>query len=155
MPAKETVEISRIIREALIKRYGISEIENRFFDTSGTLCLATDQNQASLHALLETGGDLALIVGGYNSSNTAHLAAMSRARLPTYHIKDAAEIMDLDTIRHYDPCALGVVVSRHWFPKDVELPEILISAGASCPDSVVEEVLNKIGRLRAAPEFRA
>ncbi|NLF25959.1 MAG: 4-hydroxy-3-methylbut-2-enyl diphosphate reductase [Deltaproteobacteria bacterium] len=151
MPATETVKISHILREALAQRYGASEIESRFFDTSGTLCLATDQNQASLQALLESGGDLVLIVGGYNSSNTAHLAAMSRAKLPTYHIEDADEIIDLDTIRHYDALAQSVVISRSWFPQDVKRPEILISAGASCPDSVVEEVLNKIKELGATP----
>src|SRR6478736_6820071 len=97
----ETEEVQRRIKNAMIQKYGEAEIENhfRFFDT---ICGATQDRQDALQKLLREPMDLLIVIGGYNSSNTSHLAEMGEAKLPTYFIKNAAKMVSEKLICHYD-----------------------------------------------------
>jgi 4-hydroxy-3-methylbut-2-enyl diphosphate reductase len=98
-----------------------------------------------MRALLEHNADVAVVVGGYNSSNTSHLVELCEGRIPVFYVKDADEILSKDSIRHLD-LHKGVVVSDNWLPNKPKV-EILVSAGASCPDAMVEAVLARIAGL--------
>ena len=143
MLASETQDISDILRRAIESRYGTSQQSKHFANTRDTLCYATYENQEAVRGMIETGGDLAIVVGGYNSSNTSHLVELCLSRMPTYHIKDAGEILGKDCIRHLDFQTGEIQESSDWL--NVTRPlEILITAGASCPDALVDRVLKRI-----------
>ncbi|MBN8548904.1 MAG: 4-hydroxy-3-methylbut-2-enyl diphosphate reductase [Deltaproteobacteria bacterium] len=144
MLAGETQSISALLREAMLARFGASEIDEHFADTRDTLCYATSENQDAIRGLIEAGGDLAIVVGGYNSSNTSHLVELLEQHVPTYYIKDADEILDARTIRHLELAKHEVVTSTDWLPPGKAPLEILITAGASCPDALVDQVLTRI-----------
>lgn len=147
MLATETQEISQMLREAMKDFYGEEVLNNHFADTRDTLCYATSENQQSVYAMIESGGDVALIVGGYNSSNTSHLVELCAQSMPAFHIKDAAEILSSEEIRHLDYKRSEVVTSKNWLPVDKKPLDILITAGASCPDALVDLVLKKVAAL--------
>lgn len=147
MLAEETREISAMVKEALIARYGEGVIGDHYADTRDTLCYATSENQRSMKGLLVESADLAVIVGGYNSSNTSHLVELCEGRLPAYYVKDADEVVSRDEIRHLDLSLGKVITTRDWLPRDKEKIHVLISAGASCPDAMVEAVISKISSL--------
>ena len=100
-----------------------------------------------VYSLIESRGDLALIVGGYNSSNTSHLVELCEQHLPAFHIKDAGEILDQNSIRHLDYKSGQVIETLDWFPHNREKVDILVTAGASCPDALVDQVLRKVASL--------
>ena len=150
MLATETEEISEMLKEAMRKRYGDANLVYHFADTRDTLCYATSENQRSVEALIESGGDLAIIVGGYNSSNTSHLVEMCAHVLPAFHIKDASEIIDEDRIRHLDQVSGIVRVTEAWLPRAHHKVEILITAGASCPDALVDQVIKRLASFFGA-----
>lgn len=145
MLAEETHEISQMMRDALIDRFGADTITEHFADTRDTLCYATSENQRSMRALLEERADVAIVVGGYNSSNTSHLVELCDGRIPVFYVKDADEILSRTEIRHLD-LHRGVIVSHGWLPEKPRV-EVLVSAGASCPDAMVEAVLSRIAVL--------
>ena len=97
-----------------------------------------------MNSLIESGGDLAIIVGGYNSSNTSHLVELCQGRLPAYYIQDADEIQSRTVIRHLSLEKKEIVISENWLPEKTEPLDILLAAGASCPDTLVEDVMMKI-----------
>ncbi len=146
MLATETLEISNYLKSSMLRAFGQDKAAQHFADTRDTLCYATSENQDAVYGLIESGGDLSIVVGGYNSSNTSHLVEICERHLPTYHIKDAKEIIDRDTLRHLDHLTGQVRTSQSWLPNKEPI-DILVTAGASCPDSVVEEVLVKIAEL--------
>ncbi|MGI6524076.1 MAG: 4-hydroxy-3-methylbut-2-enyl diphosphate reductase [Bdellovibrionota bacterium] len=143
MLAEETHAICEIIKNALLRRFDTTEIGDRFAETEDTLCYATTENQESVKALLSDGGDLALVVGGYNSSNTSHLVELLQWKIPTYYIESATEILNRDQIQHYVLSAKDVKVSSNWLPQKRK-PVILLTAGASCPDVAVDDVLTRV-----------
>jgi len=96
--------------------------------------------------MLNSDGDLAVIVGGYNSSNTSHLVELCEEKLPTYYIKDNEEILSINSIRHLDLHKNEVKISHNWIPSK-EPVTILLSAGASCPDSLVDKVIQKLAQI--------
>lgn len=147
MLAEETREISAMVREALVSRYGEGSIGDHYADTRDTLCYATSENQRAMKGLLHEQADLAVIVGGYNSSNTSHLVELCEGRVPAYYVKDAEEILSREEIRHLDLHSREVIMSRDWLPSNKERIHVLISAGASCPDAMVEAVISKISSL--------
>jgi 4-hydroxy-3-methylbut-2-enyl diphosphate reductase len=147
MLATETTEIVAIIRKALVERYGPENIKNHFADTRDTLCYATYENQSATRALIEDGADLAIVVGGYNSSNTSHLVELCEETIPTYYIKDESEIEDTESISHFDLATKAVITSKNWLPKSKTPINIAITSGASCPDKTVDQVLYKIASL--------
>lgn len=143
MLAAETHAITRVIRRALIDRYGADRIDDHFADTSDTLCYATNENQNATYALIEQSADLALVVGGYNSSNTSHIVELCEKALPTFFIKDAEELISKREIRHFSLASRDVVMAENWLP-DKNPVDIALTCGASCPDAVVDSVLLRV-----------
>ncbi|MCC6219986.1 MAG: 4-hydroxy-3-methylbut-2-enyl diphosphate reductase [Deltaproteobacteria bacterium] len=146
MLANETKQITAALRQAYCDVFGEDKIDEHFADTRDTLCYATNENQNATKALIEHGADIAIVVGGYNSSNTSHLAELCEQAVPTFYIRDASEILDAYTIRHFDVKNGSIVQSTNWL--DYTPPvRIAITSGASCPDYLVENVIKKILRF--------
>ncbi len=141
----ETEEVQRRLRQAMVKRFGEAEIERhfRFFDT---ICGATQDRQDALEKLLRDPLDLLLVIGGYNSSNTSHLAEMGEAKLPTYFIKNAAKMKSERTILHYDQHKHQEVQTNNWLPSGKLT--VGITAGASCPNNLIEDTIRRLFELR-------
>lgn len=150
MLATDTQLIAETIKQAILSRKGTGIDDDCFADTRDTLCYATYENQTATRALMESGASLSIVVGGYNSSNTSHLVELLQTKMPTFYIKSAEEIIDQDTIRHFDLHQHRIVESSPWLPKVPENSrlEIAITSGASCPDRMVEEVIDKVGGFR-------
>ena len=143
MLATETQAIATLLKKAVIDRYGEDQADEHFADTRDTLCYATKENQDATLSLIADGADLAIIVGGYNSSNTSHLVALCESSLPTYFISDAGEIHSPEKIRHLDNMNKQLVETQNWLPTS-NPTDIILTAGASCPDALLDEVLQKI-----------
>lgn len=143
MLATETQEVMDILKEATIQRFGEADILDHFADTSDTLCYATNENQSATLALAKEKADMALVVGGYNSSNTMHLVEILEHSLPTYHVRDASEFKSETEIHHFDQWKKEVLVTNNWLPSDNPL-KVAITSGASCPDVLVDEVMLKM-----------
>jgi 4-hydroxy-3-methylbut-2-enyl diphosphate reductase len=128
----------------MMMRYSLNEnnIDERFADTKDTLCYATNDNQSAVYGLLQQPADLAIVVGGYNSSNTSHLVELCEEKLPTYFINDSTKILS-DNILHFDLHLEKEKLTNHFLPQTAPV-KILVTSGASCPDAVVEEVIEKI-----------
>lgn len=146
MLAEETHAIARQLRSAMEQRFGSAALAEHFADTRDTLCYATSENQRSTQELIRSGGDVAIVVGGYNSSNTSHLAELLESRCPTYYVRDEQELLSSESIRHFDFRASKLQTSENWVPQKSPI-DILVAAGASCPDSVVERVLYRLAEL--------
>ena len=142
MLATETQAIAALLRQAMIDRYGEDQVDEHFADTSDTLCYATNENQQATRALIESGGDLAVIVGGFNSSNTSHLVELCEVSLPTYFIDSANGITE-HAVHHFDLHQKAVVETSGWLPSKRPL-DIILTAGASCPDALLDEVIQKV-----------
>lgn len=143
MLATETQAIADLLRSAMADRYGEENITEHFADTSDTLCYATYENQNATISLIEDGGDLAIVVGGYNSSNTSHLVELCEERLPTYFVRDAGEILSAERIRHFDITTKREMETENWLPASRPV-DIVLTAGASCPDALLDDVIAKI-----------
>src|SRR5712671_947131 len=141
----ETEEVQRRLKRAMIEKYGEATVEQhfRFFDT---ICGATQDRQDALEKLLQQPLDLLLVIGGYNSSNTSHLAEMGEAKLPTYFIKNAAKMSSDKLIFHYNQHLHEEVETRDWLPSGTIT--VGITAGASCPNNLIEDVIRKLCDLR-------
>lgn len=143
MLAAETQAIADYFKQVMTVHYGAENISNHFADTRDTLCYATNDNQDSTYQLLETDAQLALIVGGYNSSNTSHLVELCERKFPTYFIHSEKEIISRSEIRHFDLHHKKIVISNNYLP-DQSPVKIILTSGASCPDSLVDRVLFKL-----------
>lgn len=143
MLATETQEVMDILKTAAKERFGEENVLNHFADTSDTLCYATNENQSATYALADTEPDLAIVVGGYNSSNTMHLVEILEHHCPTFHIRDAGEFSDREKITHFNQWTKKMLVTKNWLPAK-DKPTIALTSGASCPDVLVDEVLLKI-----------
>lgn len=143
MLASETQEIADYFKTVMLQKYGAEHIANHFADTRDTLCYATNENQDATYGLLETEADLAIVVGGYNSSNTSHLVELCERKFHTYFISSEKEITNKNTINHFDYPNKKHITSSNFLPNKTPV-RIILSSGASCPDSVIEGVINKI-----------
>jgi 4-hydroxy-3-methylbut-2-enyl diphosphate reductase len=145
MLASDTQAISDLLKQVMIEKYGSTpaSVEDHFADTRDTLCYATNDNQSAVYGLLETDADLAIVVGGYNSSNTSHLVELCEAKLSTYFIDAGEKIISAKKIKHYDLHKKQEITTTDFFPQK-EPVKILITSGASCPDALVEEVIDKL-----------
>ncbi|MGL4631129.1 MAG: 4-hydroxy-3-methylbut-2-enyl diphosphate reductase [Leadbetterella sp.] len=144
MLASETQEIANYIRNVLKDHYRLEEetIGEHFASTRDTLCYATNDNQDATHALLEAEADFAIVVGGYNSSNTSHLVELLEKKFTTYFIS-SEECIGVDgAIQHFDIHGNKEVVSS--LPLGKHKPTWILTCGASCPDAKVELVLRTI-----------
>lgn len=145
MLATETQAISDLMRQTMIEKYGADEINEHFADTSDTLCYATYDNQIATHGLIESHADFAIVVGGYNSSNTSHIVELCEEKLPVYFISGADKIISEKTIEHYDIHSHSEQTTVGWLPAKNGKPlKIILTSGASCPDAILDEVLQKI-----------
>ena len=140
----ETEEVQRRIRQAILDRDGAAGANNfRFFDT---ICGATQERQDALREMLVLPMNLLLVVGGYNSSNTSHLAEMGNAQLPTYFIRDASRLESEDKITHFDLHVGHEVSVENWLPKGDLV--VGVTAGASCPNHLIEETIKRLFAFR-------
>jgi 4-hydroxy-3-methylbut-2-en-1-yl diphosphate reductase len=147
----ETEEVQRRIMAAVRDRDGEAGLANsyRFFDT---ICGATQERQDALRDMLAVPMDLLLVIGGYNSSNTSHLAEMGEGKLPTYFIRNAAKIESRERIVHYDLHQKTERVSEGWMPA---APLVIgITAGASCPNNLIEDVIVRVFELHGISRDR-
>jgi 4-hydroxy-3-methylbut-2-enyl diphosphate reductase len=145
MLASDTQAIADFLKQVMIQRYTLTNdtIEERFADTRDTLCYATNDNQTAVYGLLDQPADLAIVVGGYNSSNTSHLVELCEEKLPTYFISSEERIISADEIRHCDFHNKKELITTSFLPKTNPL-KILLTSGASCPDALVEGVIVKL-----------
>jgi len=148
MLAHETIEISEYLKQVVLSEKSRDETEYDFADTRDTLCYATEENQSAIVKMIEEGGDVAVVVGGYNSSNTTHLAKICATKLPTFHIQDEQEILSNEVIRHFSYTENKITETSGWLPRKTNLT-ILLSAGASSPDSLVDAVIQRIAKVLA------
>lgn len=143
MLASETEVISNSLKETMIKKYGLKNISNHFADTRDTLCYATNDNQKATYGLMEEKADLAIVVGGYNSSNTSHIVELLDEKFPTYFISDESAIISPEVISSFDLRTKKEKVANNYLPES-GFVNIAITSGASCPDSTVDKVLKKL-----------
>lgn len=143
MLASDTQAIADYLKEVIIKTFRPERTEDRFADTRDTLCYATLDNQSAVKGMLQAPADLAIVVGGYNSSNTSHLVELCEEKLSTYFINNDSRILSQDLILHYNFHTKEEIESRGWLPAK-EPVRILITSGASCPDALVEAVIRKL-----------
>jgi 4-hydroxy-3-methylbut-2-en-1-yl diphosphate reductase len=145
MLASDTQSIADFLKQVMLRHYQLSEsaIEERFADTRDTLCYATNDNQTAVNGMLETDADLAIVVGGYKSSNTSHLVELCEKRLPTYFISSEEKILSAKNILHYNFHTKEEILTAGYLPA-IDPVKILMTSGASCPDALVEEVINKL-----------
>jgi len=148
MLASDTQAIADHLRQVMMEHYELDEatIHERFADTRDTLCYATMDNQSAVQGMLQQSADLAIVVGGRNSSNTSHLVELCEQLLPTWFIRSADDILSKERI-----------LQSHWQTQDGSeasawLPEkpvvtALLTSGASCPDSMVEGVIRRLTAL--------
>ena len=142
MLATETQGIADYFRAIMQEKFG-DNYKDHFADTRDTLCYATNDNQQSTLEVLKHDADLAIVVGGYNSSNTAQLVTILSEKMPVYFVRDADEILSRNTIQHFDYGKQQLLTTDHWIPEKTRV-RIVLTSGASCPDAVVEAVLEKI-----------
>jgi 4-hydroxy-3-methylbut-2-enyl diphosphate reductase len=151
MLATETQAIADYFKQLMIDLYGIENLKDHFADTRDTLCYATNDNQDSTYQLMETKADLAIVVGGYNSSNTSHIVELCERKFPTYFISSDREIISNQDIHHFDYHNKQKLVTQFFLP-DKRPVNIVLTSGASCPDTLVDRVMLKI--LSFYPEAR-
>lgn len=146
--ATDTQAIAEYLKQVMMAHYGLTAatISERFADTRDTLCYATNDNQTAVTGLLEVPADLAIVVGGYNSSNTTHLVELCEERLPTYFISDAGKILNDKNILHFDYRKKEERLTSNFLPSHRPI-RILLTSGASCPDAVVEAVIHRLSNL--------
>ena len=147
MLASETQEIAEYLRTVMSEKYGEESLTDHIADTRDTLCYATNDNQSATLGLLEETADLAIVVGGYNSSNTTHLVELLEQKFTTFFIQSEASIKDEDTISSFDIHSKTVLALDSFLPKNEGVTTIIITSGASCPDSIVEGVIQKVLKI--------
>ena len=147
MLATETQEITDFLRKVMIEVHGESTIKEHMADTRDTLCYATNDNQSATYGLLEESIDLAIVVGGYNSSNTSHLVELLDTKFNTYYIRNEQEILDHNQIYSYDIHNKKRSLNPDFLPAKKKI-NIAITSGASCPDKLVDDVIHKIIKLK-------
>jgi 4-hydroxy-3-methylbut-2-enyl diphosphate reductase len=144
MLKSETEEIQRRIQHAAIARDGNAAA----FQSFDTICGATQERQDALFEMLRQPMDLLLVVGGYNSSNTTHLVEIAEPMVPTFFISDASCIKSLEEIVHFDLLHHREITSYASLLSSTQPLTVGITAGASCPNNLIEETLFKVFELR-------
>lgn len=143
MLASDTQAIADYLKQVMIEKFSPANPEERFADTRDTLCYATNDNQTAVSGMLQTKADLAIVVGGYNSSNTSHLVELCEEKLPTYFINSEEKILSAKEILHHNFHTKEELLTVDFLPAK-EPVRILLTSGASCPDALVEGVINKL-----------
>lgn len=117
MLATETQSIADLLKETMIKKYGVENLKDHFADTRDTLCYATNDNQEATYGLLKEKADFAIVVGGYNSSNTSHIVELCEEMLPTYFISSEEKILSEKTIKHFNIHHHKEIETETYLPK--------------------------------------
>jgi 4-hydroxy-3-methylbut-2-enyl diphosphate reductase len=141
--ATDTQAISDYLKNTIIEKYGIENIEAHFADTRDTLCYATNDNQSAVIGLLTTPADIAIVMGGKNSSNSSHLVELCEQKLTTYFIDDASKIVNEKEMISTNWKNKEALKIENYLPQK-DVVRILMTSGASCPDIVVEATIRKI-----------
>ena len=145
MLATDTQEIADYLKSIMVKKYnlGDAEIATRFADTRDTLCYATNDNQTAVRNLLHHKADLAIVIGGRKSSNSSHLVELCEHELPTYFIQSEEDLLSDQDVKGYNWKTKQEYIQHNYLPQTGKT-RILITSGASCPDAIVEAVIEKI-----------
>jgi 4-hydroxy-3-methylbut-2-enyl diphosphate reductase len=151
MLKSETEEMQRRLRQAILDRDG-AELGEQNFQVFDTICGATQERQDSLFLLLRQPLDVLLVVGGYNSSNTTHLVEIGEQQLPTFFIRTADCLTSLEQIVHFDLHLKTEISSYSGKLADSSPITIGITAGASCPNNLIEDTLLRVFQLRGIDE---
>jgi 4-hydroxy-3-methylbut-2-enyl diphosphate reductase len=151
--ASDTQAISDYLKNLIIKKYQLTStnIGERFADTRDTLCYATNDNQTAVNGMLETAADLAIVIGGHNSSNSSHLVELCENKLPTYFVDSVNRLLSNTTIEHRNWQTKELSIIQNYLPPQEPI-SILITSGASCPDAEVEKVIRKLAGFYHAEE---
>jgi len=151
MLAKESLAIGWKVHEAMVERFG-EEHASTHFRSFGTICSATQERQDAVAEMMQDPPDVMLVIGGYNSSNTNHLAHLCQQHTTTFHIEDAACIdVEKATVRHkveLDPSA-PELLAADWLPDGAF--SLGITAGASTPNNKIGEALLRVLEIRGIP----
>ncbi|AFZ48170.1 4-hydroxy-3-methylbut-2-enyl diphosphate reductase [Cyanobacterium stanieri PCC 7202] len=141
----ETEEIGRLFQQTMLKKYGPTEL-NEHFMSFNTICDATQERQDAMLDLVKEKLDLMVVIGGFNSSNTTHLQEIAiDYNIPSYHIDSASRIDDNNNIE-YKPLKKDLEIKSGWLPKGKIT--VGVTSGASTPDKVVEDIIEKIFALK-------
>lgn len=154
MLMSESLQIGEQFRRAMADRYGEADLPNRFraFDT---ICSATQERQDAVVSMLtDHDVDLAVVIGGYNSSNTCNLARICHDAVTTFHIAEPGCLISADAIRHRPIGApstadVGEITTGGWLPPGAV--RVGLTAGASTPNNLVGQVIARIEELANGP----
>jgi len=143
--ATDTQAISDYLKEVIQNHYHLTEsnIGERFADTRDTLCYATNDNQTAVTGMLNTPADIAIVIGGHNSSNSSHLVELCEAKLTTYFIDHPDKLISKNQILHCNWRTKALSEISNYLPNGNPV-KILVTSGASCPDAIVEQVIRKL-----------
>jgi len=140
MLATETQSIADHLKHVMLTKFSGEDIKLHFADTRDTLCYATNDNQQATYGLLEKEADFAIVIGGYNSSNTTHLVELLEEKFKTYFINGKKNLLGKNNIEHFNIHNKTTFISENYIPEK-EKVSIIITSGASCPDVLVDEVI--------------
>ena len=141
--ATDTQAISDYLKTVMVNKFGESELPVHFADTRDTLCYATNDNQTAVNSLLEIPADIAIVMGGKNSSNSSHLVELCENKLPTYFIDGPEKLIDANSLINTNWRNKEQTIINNYLPTQ-QPTTILMTSGASCPDTVVEAVIRQI-----------
>ncbi len=145
MLASDTQEIVDFLRQIMLNKFPQEKenISERFADTRDTLCYATNDNQTAVKSMIENNADLSIVIGGRNSSNSSHLVELSENKLSTYFIESESDLISAESIKAYNWKTHEEYIKHQYLPSKKPL-RILLTSGASCPDAIVENVIEKL-----------
>jgi 4-hydroxy-3-methylbut-2-enyl diphosphate reductase len=143
MLASETQAIADYLKETMIRKFGNDNLKEHFADTRDTLCYATYDNQSATIQLKQENADFAIVIGGYNSSNTSHLVELLNNKFTTYFISDADKIINRNMISSFNIHSHSEIITENFLP-EADRITIAVTSGSSCPDAVVDDVLLKL-----------
>ncbi|MEY3245052.1 MAG: hypothetical protein RL253_193 [Bacteroidota bacterium] len=145
MLASDTQAIADYLKKIVMQKYKLDDtnVGEYFADTRDTLCYATNDNQTAVKHLLETNADLAIVIGGRKSSNSSHLVELCEEKLPTYFIESSADLLSNQEIKGFNWRTHEEYIKENYLPSK-ENVRILITSGASCPDAIVEQTIEKL-----------
>ncbi|MFY8077665.1 MAG: 4-hydroxy-3-methylbut-2-enyl diphosphate reductase [Flavobacteriales bacterium] len=147
MLASETQEIAAYLKDIVVEMYG----EEATTDTRDTLCYATNDNQNATIGVLESGAQLAVVVGGFNSSNTIQIATILGEKMPVYFVRNSNDFMSLEKAIVFNSKTLKEEEIAPSLLQQENL-KIVVTSGASCPDKIVDHVIQRILELRGEKE---
>ncbi|MCC0177841.1 4-hydroxy-3-methylbut-2-enyl diphosphate reductase [Waterburya agarophytonicola K14] len=146
MLKSETEHIGKLLEQTMLKKYGPAELNDHFMSFN-TICDATQERQDAMFDLVKEDLSLMIVIGGFNSSNTTHLQEIAvEYNIPSYHIDSVERITSRDRLEH-KPLGQDITVAENWLPKGKIT--VGITSGASTPDKVVADIIEKIFNLKA------